>query len=54
MGVLWAPIIGEFSGKLYRFMPLDIGETLPFPNIDHEVYLRTFSDRVGSLKPHSP
>jgi hypothetical protein len=40
MGVLFAPIIGEYSGKLYHFVPLDIREPVPFPSLEREVYLR--------------
>jgi hypothetical protein len=41
-GGIWAPVIGEFSEKLYHFVPLDIGEPLPFPSLERTIFLRTF------------
>jgi hypothetical protein len=42
LGGPWASIIGEFSGKLYHFAPLDIGEPLPFTTLDRVIFVRTF------------
>jgi hypothetical protein len=37
---VWAPIVGEFSGKLYHFQLVDAGDSLPFHATDRAVYQR--------------
>jgi hypothetical protein len=39
-GGFWSPIFGEFSGKLYHFVPIDIGEPLPFTTSERCTYQR--------------